>query len=676
MDLYRLNCSTINLFKAVVLKDGKALRSPELQDCQTSAVMHGVVFDPEAFVGRSLSEARELMNYAVTKYGVNMAKVNSTFYKRFSDVESRSELQLRLEQLLHYMSTYGRGIDREDITGYEPEYLKEVEIDVEHDLTYIGVLSVEELADKVKAMLTSGMALNEETQDDLMVIIEDCNLPIQSYLDQINNREIMCRLCKKFGLLPKNFDEFTRYLIYLGTGSTLLIKSRSMLAQLNWLDGFAYKRLEKAFNQYVNQFGVEMVAHNVTRYRKLYLVLRKHFTDKTIINRALKLSKRLYVPRKQSPLEHVMDLNVPLDKVQRSIGNAPIYKLIKIMNALMRYEKQDARYFKIRNGKSYLKLNDRKRRSLIEWTSKMARNTSIQEMIRSELKHRYGGWDKKIFYIPKGINYAVPTSGKDFVGTLPYMSSYEFKGKDVSLGVAWDTQADLDLHMMSLDGEHFGWNASHSGTVTFSGDMTHLNPVGYAAEFYKVKANELTSPMIVSVNDYWSQAEVKFDVFVTGASVDTYSKQGVATQIGAKSVLFHASVTPEEPSKTLMIVLPTKDGVKVGFVATNYGNTHVPGVDNATLKLIEIIRHQLDHTYMITDLIKLLGGQVVSDEDELEKLDFMKYTHNTQVVTKNGQAYVNFDFEAPEIINLSPDKLTQSTFTDLLKEPEGADNRG
>ena len=673
MTAYQLNKATIKLFKAVVLRDGNNEDTYGMESSRLTALSRGVVFDPEVFVGRSLSESRAIVSIAIDEYGVVMAKVNSTFYKRFSDVENRSELQLRIDQLAHYMSTYGRGIDRSDIVGYEPEYLKGLDIDVEHDLTYIESLSIEEIGEKVKNMLTSGMALDEDTQKNLITVIEECGLLVSDYLDKISNREFMCRMCKELNLLPKNFDEFTRYLIYLGTGSTLLIKSRAMLTELDWLDRDAHARQEKAFDQYVKQFGIETVAKNITRYRKLYLVLRKRFTDKTLINRAMKLSKRMYVPRKQSPLEHVMDLDVPLNAIRDSIANAPIYKLIKVMNAMIRRnDAPEARYFKIRNGKSYLKLkNNDWHPDLVNWTNKTQRKNLVQQMIVNELRTRYGDWSDKVFYIPDGVNYALPTSGKDFVGTLPYMSSYEFQGQDVSLGVAWDTPADLDLHMLSLSGEHYGWNSSYDGTVTYSGDMTHLNPYGHAAEFYKIKANDLTAPMIISVNDYWSDAEVKFDVFVTGANVDRDDRQGVATQIGPKSVLFHDKVSPQEMSKVLMIVLPTDDGVNIGFTATNFGNVRVPGVDDATTKLIEIFQHQLDNTYMVTDLIKLLGGHVISNEDELKNLLGSSARVHDRVVTKNGQGYyLQFNYDAPDIIDLSPDKLTQSTFTDLLKEPE------
>lgn len=682
MKFYQLNQATIKLFKSVLLKNGKQISPEKSREYRIEAIKHGIVIDPEVFVGRSLSEAREIVEDTIAEYGVNMLKVNSTFYKRFSDVEKRSSWDLYLDQALHYMSTYGRGIDRNDIIGYEPEQLTWLGADIADDLTCIEALTAEELADKVKNLLTSGMALSEETQGHLIVIINGCKLPVSEYLDQVSNREFMCRMCKELGLLPKSFDEFTRYLIYLGTGSTLLIKSRVVINSLGhldddrWYDDTShYAPLEKAFNQYVKTFGIERVAKNITRYRKLYLILRKHFDDKTLLNRALKLSKKLYVPRKQSPLEHVMDDDVDFDEIGNSLEKAPVYKLIKVMNAVKRYDQfAKARYFKIRNGKSWLKMNESSFKPSFttlpdlrlrgdSFNSKNQRAKYIQALINRELKDRYGDWSNKVFYIPDGVDYAVPTSGKDFVGTMPFMSVYDFKGENVSLGVAWDTQADLDLHMLSCN-QHYGWNGSYQGDVTFSGDMTHLNRYGYAAEFYKLSAGKIQSPMVVSVNDYYSDETIKFDVFVTGANVDRHVKQGVATQIGPKSVLFHDTISPFDASKMLMMVLPTKEGFKIAFTATSFGNTRVPGVDDSMKLLIDTFQHQIDHTFMLSDLIELLGGKIVSDKEGL-KAELVGHSHTT---VKTG--YVDIHFDAPEIINLSPDQLTQSTFTDLLKEPE------
>lgn len=674
--------ATIKLFKAVVEDkfSNLLIREPNLL---LDALKKGVLINPHVLDGRNEEQQKTIVKLAVWEYGVDTEKVNSTFYKRFSEVEGRSELQLRLEQLAHYMSTYGCGIDRNDIEIYEPEFLNDLHIDIKRELVYIDVITEAELADKVKRMLTSGIALSNGDQVMLSEIINGYHLTID-YVDQINNREYMCRMCEKLNLLPKNFDEFTRYLIYLATDSTLLIKSRDVLNHLGHLSDFGnsdsnYMMLEKTFERYVKIFGIEEVAKNITRYRKLYLVLRKHFEDKTLVNRALHLSKRLYVPRKQSVLDHVMTAET--DQVEKSLENASIYKIIKIMNAVRNYKTDPARYFRVRNGKSYLKVNpelpkDGFARIAFGMSSFVIsqRKAIITNLIKQELRQRLGDWSNKVFYIPKGVEYAVPTTAKNFIGGLPYMTTYDFEGKNVSLGIAWDEpETDLDLHMMSLSGHHYGWNDSYRGEVIYSGDMTHLNQYGHAAEFYKVPATSIKDPLVVTVNDYYSSSEVKFDVFVTGANVDTNIKQGVATQIGEKSVLFHSKVSNDDKSQTLMLVIPTKNGFKIAFTGDSYGNQQVPGVDNSTKLLIEILKNQAEQRFTINDLIKLLDGKIISSQSDLEMLkdDIAESAKVGDAFTgANNQLYAKFSVTTPEIIDLSPSKVAVSTFIDLLKEPE------
>lgn len=643
-------------FKAVVKrKDGFIL--PQAEQLSLRALSHGVVINPNVFAGRSEVEARYIVDSAIKLYGVNANKVNSTFYKRFSDVESRSELRLRFEQLLHYASTYGQDYP-EDVPGWEPEYLKDVDMEVLGSLTVIDTIEPSKLESKIKNILTSGIALSEETQHDLLTIIRGLNINLD-YIDKISNREFMCVLCKRLNLMPVNFDEFTRYLVYLLTNNTLLIKSKQTYAQVDYSEA-DYSRVEDTFEGYVKKFGIEKVAENITRYRKLYLIMRKHFGNKKTINKALKLSKKLYKPRKQSALEHVNDSSVTVEEVQKAAKNATVFKLIKVWNALKRYNTdQEANYYKIRNGKSYLKLNNSYHK---QKPTNRYRKTVV---IINELRSRLGNWSDRTFYIPKGVEYAVPTSGKDFIGSLPYMSSYTIKGA-ISLGIAWDKSADLDLHSFTLDGRHFGWNSSYRGDgITYSGDMTHLNQFGYAAEFYRLKPGSITDPLVVEVSDYASRGKVPFDVFVTNASVDKESKQGVATQITNDSFLFHDEVDKSGDSKVLMVVFPTSDGFKVALISANYGDVQVPGDNNAIPLLIDAIKHQLYGTVTMDSLVNILGGHVTDDED----------TFNQMKKAPTGLLYYVPvpGWEKPEkqtYIDLAPAAVTQSTFIDLLKESE------
>lgn len=665
----QLQEAIVDEFKAVLISDDKKRSSETNLDILQKALQHGVLINPECFIGHDEHNLKKLVDYIIGKYGVNANKLNSTFYKRFSDVKNRSELQLRTEQLLHYMSTYGSGYEGTNGHIYEPEFLRDIDLDVKHQLAYIDVITKEQLAEKVKNMLTSGIAFSELTQVHLEMMIEDLNLKID-YVDQISNREFMCRLCKKLGLLPQDFDEFTRYMIYLATGSTLLIKSKATYNQLA-MDVNDAVKLQCAFNQYVNTFGIEQVAKNITRHRKLYLLIRKHLINKKDLNKALKLSKKLYVPRKQSPLEHVLDPSVSMLEIEMAIKRAPIYKLVKVYNYVDRsMENEHARYFKIRNGKSFLKTNGNKPTGLIVEIKKH----QINQAIISELENRLGSWENKAFIMPKSVDYAVPTSAKDFIGSLPYMSKYHIKGKRLSFGVAWEQQADLDLHATTLDGGYVGWDGSFTDDgITFSGDMTQLNGYGYAAEFLSLNPEELKVPLIVSVEQFRNlDGLTKFDVFATGSPVKTNVKQGVATQIDSDSVLFHDEVSNDNLSKTLGVVIPTDDGgCDVVYTAVNYGNIRVPGVSDTTKKLISVLKNQASHTLMLSELIKLLGGRIVSSRESFKEVLVNGKRMMTQVVNdSNGKHCVVVDYKVPEYVDLQPDKVTASTFIDLLKEPE------
>lgn len=193
---------------------------------QYNLLKHGIVFDEKLFEFCSTSDLSLLASDANELYGFDATKMNSTFWKRFSDVESKSELELRLHQLVHYISTYGRGIVGQK-TGslnqqYEPEFLNHIDLEIKHELVYIAAYTPAEIEQKIKNMLTSGMALKQETINALINIIKVNSFNID-YVDDISNREFMCILCKELDLVPKNFDEFARCLNYIITGNTMLV---------------------------------------------------------------------------------------------------------------------------------------------------------------------------------------------------------------------------------------------------------------------------------------------------------------------------------------------------------------------------------------------------------------------------------------------------------------------
>lgn len=686
----------LSVFKGILVDThySYSQNNDEIFELQYDILKHGMVFDERLYKFYSLDDLSVLASDANALYGFDAVKMNSTFWKRFSDVESRSELELRLHQLVHYISTYGRGIVGQEInvsSGYEPESLKNIDLNIRHELVYIAAYTPAEIEQKIKNMLTSGIALKQKTIDALINIIRVNNFKID-YVDEISNREFMCILCSKLGLVPKNFDEFVRYLNYEITGNTMLVLKNidtyeAIDAGLGgWNENanatITRQAIANAIIEYEATFGIKSIAANIRRYHDFFVLIHKNLRireAKRILNRAFKLSKNPSLRHKRNKpiLDNVLSNSNSLGRIRDAASRATIYKLIKVINA-MSLEDTTPKLYRIRNGKSYFKTNDKAEK--------------VKQIMIDEIKDRLGDWENKVFYIPEGVDYALPTSEKTFVGTMPYLSSYEFNGENAVAGVAWEKECDLDLHSRFIDGESIGFNSYHKhGGIVFSGDMTHTNRYHYAAEFLKITQDAFETPAIINVNDFSGGKDAKIDVFVGSArDLDTRSSQGVATQLGDKSFMFKDKMNTR--NKNLMVVCPTDNGFKTIFVSFDFGNAIVSVADDASKKLTELLIKQADTAFSLKDLIQLLGGKIITDKSVFDRMqeqaDISKLTYaesqdkpTIKVDIKSIRKEMrkanfaplmvmdssnNDNVKETEYIDLTPSKLTSSSFVDLL----------
>ena len=98
------------------------------------------------------------------------AQLNSTFYKRWQDVVEKDRLQLFLDQIRHYASTYGTGFTQEG-NGYVPNDGAEAPDFSEY--TLIVPATEEELYRRCLALLQGGAALKSETVAPLCGFVTD-----------------------------------------------------------------------------------------------------------------------------------------------------------------------------------------------------------------------------------------------------------------------------------------------------------------------------------------------------------------------------------------------------------------------------------------------------------------------------------------------------------------------
>ena len=670
----------LKLFKSVVVKH-KA-RTTEKEYDESDLIKQGILIDPIIFDNLSSTEAEKITDDAISLFGANSTKLNSTFWKKFSDVASMSELELRIHQLLHYMSTYDRGIvGNESTTGlqaYEPDFLKDANIDVQHELVYISAITNDELKEEIKNMLTSGIALKQETNAALLRIIKIQNTKVD-FIDEIRNREFMCQLCKELGLVPSIFDEFMRYLNYLITNSTMLIvkDERSYYNIALELRNNSFRRVAvgNAIKFYAHKYGVEAIATGYRRYFKFFSVIHKFMAKdtRTIINRANKLSKKKKnrIPRGESVLDHLENTNFSLNAIKNAAAKATTFKIVKALNSL---KVDQPKLYRIRNGKTWLAMENK------------IRVDDIKNILLDEIKSRLD-WSDKVFYIPEGVDYAIPTSEKTFVGYMPYLSTFEFKGEDAIVGVAWEKECDLDLHTRLLNEISIGYESEHkSNGVLFSGDMTHTNENCYAAEFDHISHKDFDEPAIIDINNFRDGKDAKIDVFVGPDSVSTNKNQSIVNQLTAKSVLFKDKMDTYD--KTLMVVLPTQDGFKAIFTGFNFTNVRTPTNSDLSKTLTQVLIDQAENALSFKDLAIELGAKVVTSSKKFDRLQRpvqkpvkMISNKKTKSVSTKAGKYIKADgtitvptisenksSEKAEFVDLTPSKLTASIFIDLMTE--------
>jgi len=102
------------------------------------------------------------------------SELNKSFHKSWKKVQEAPIEQLVLEQLLHYMSTYGAqqlGIYSDD-TIFIP--FEELELDEEGGITFVVLkgLTKEDMAEKINKLVSSGIALSVNDLGNLIEVVK------------------------------------------------------------------------------------------------------------------------------------------------------------------------------------------------------------------------------------------------------------------------------------------------------------------------------------------------------------------------------------------------------------------------------------------------------------------------------------------------------------------------
>lgn len=561
---------TLKLFNAVLAKesDAKAFISED-----------GFMIEPDAVWAK-----KEIISY-YKKEKLNGNDLNKTFHKSWQKIKDSTRFQLLIEQINHYISTYGSNFQNEI---YIPNEILNVP-DLKLTFKVIKAYSIEEMQEKCLSLLKSGIALKEETVDDVLHILHNELEYDFTGKENIRNKEAIIKIADRYDIYPENPVEFFRYVIYKTTRTTLLIKSDDLIDEIK----------QSKFNPtyLFEKFELEKLAEIFNRFKPLFLAY-KNKAPKTI-NKISKLSKVYHQPLISNPLNNATNILLENSDLHW-LDNATPFALFKALSACYsRMYGQDTFVYRIRNGKS--------------WTKK-ATSTSVNELnydfILNYLKSKYNLSGKKM-YFPKDVEFALPISEKMFVGNIP--TGTRFYGDRLAIGIYWENvwgAYDLDLSGLNIAGK-IGWNASYNqneGLLMYSGDMTSA-PQGAVEYLYANKG--FVAPTLVMNNVFSGSSDCGYKIVIGKGDAVSYDYM-----MNPNNLFAEAQCNSVQKQTILGILLP-KDGRQC-FVLLNFGagHSHVSGSSEVSMMATQALYQQWYEPISFNKLVEELGATITSEKDD------------------------------------------------------------
>lgn len=635
--------ATIKLFKALTIKVRR--KKAPTKNLLERTIKKGFIFSPEVIY--NYSNYDELIKLVEEVFGITGEKLNASFHKSWKKVKEADIEQLIVEQIAHYLTTYGKedpdeymfqkeylenwGVDNlsERISSLEDFHtdktrdkdyiyipkeildIPEIKVD-EIKLVVIKGYTKQELKDKLLKLLNSGIALKEDTiQDvvDVALFVDVCGEDVAT----IKNREVRAILYDHLNLFPNNPVEFLRQICYVTTGKTLLIKSKGAIEELK---GATHARVVKYFEAYEREKGLEKLAEIFYRFKPIWLAFRTSRRLKTIINKIRKLAIHYHKPMPEDYLNNVTARikkgDISISKLNKELKRVNIFRKIRLAYALkFRTKDVDSILYRIRNGKSYATdfyFGDKERaRTILSLVL-----DSITEDIKKNVR------SKKI-YIPRYIHYSLPSTEKQFTGNFP-SGTYISIPRDMIVGVYWRNirpyMIDLDLSLVSKS-KKYGWDAGYGneeGNILYSGDITNA-PTG-ATELFFVK-RQLKDSFILFLNYYNYNAEIKvpFKIIIAKEKTKDFGKNYMVNPNNLISVV-QSEISQKQ--KILGLLITTMKESRFYFAETSIGRS----ITSRNSEVAENSRKYLMNFYQnsieLKDILSKSGAKFIDDKEKAD----------------------------------------------------------
>lgn len=563
---------TLQLFNAVLAK--KTDEKPFISN-------DGFIIEPDALWAK-----KDIIKY-YSKEKLNGNDLNKTFHKSWKKIKNSTRWELLVDQIEHYFSTYGSNFQDEIYIPNEVLNIPEMKL----TFKVIKAYSVDEMTEKCLSLLKSGIALKEETINDLLYILNKELDYKFTGKENIRNKEAIIKIADLYKIYPENPVEFFRYVIFKTTATSLLIKNNTLIESIK----------ESKFNpsDLFENFGLERLAEIFNRFKPLFLAYKSK--SPKAINKISKLSKTYHKPLVSNKLNNATHIILDENDLHW-LDNATPFALFKALSACyLRMYGQDTFVYRVRNGKSWVKTG---------------KNSSVNEMnfefILTYLKSRFD-LSGKSFYFPENVEFGLPTSEKMFVGNIP--TGTRFSGEKLAVGIYWKDAwgaYDLDLSALNIGGKT-GWNAAYNqenGNLMYSGDMTSA-PNGAVEYLYANRG--LNIPTLIMNNVYGGSAECGYKIVI--GKGDVISRDYM---MNPNNLFAEVRCNSVQRQTILGMLLPK--GEKQTFVLLNFGAGHsnVSGNTEIAVMATNALYQQWYEPISFNDLVQELGATVTTEKSEAD----------------------------------------------------------
>jgi len=585
--------------------------------------------DPDTVNGYAMQKGYvvhpDVCNKHVLKFVKDVAvNPNATFYKTVEDVVSKDRFQLLIDQIVHYMTTYGTDFSLGN--GFVPNDMDFSEVPDWTQFKAINPVSESELYDKCFGMLASGIALNKNTMtalaDYAVAYCTDNGTVID--IDSVKNREAQVYICDRLGIFPRNPMTLFRLIMFKTTEDSMVVKNSETFEKIT--SG------KNAFDMSVLDYGqVAGLSTLFYRFKMLFCALKKnHPANAAVVNRIRKLAVTYHKPLAKGFWQTVFDTDYTEDELRSHTGELTAYKKVSLLNLCNRRMRQvPMQMYTIRNRKVFIRENYCPKTSVerITLLSKVLTDSIVDTLRRHSTKtvvDEESDETTRPAIVPvvvktaKDVTVPLPVSEKAFIGNYPRGTRYRMTENNF-IGCYWRNEwgtMDYDLSFLDEHMRKVGWNSGFyddEKKVVFSGDMTNADPE--ATELLFIRKDCPNG--FVTVNQYCGDSKSKFRMIFGQENIKHMRRDYM---VDPNSIRLDVEIEHEN-CRDISVGIVNADAFTL--INTNNGNSAVSYHDAWTSKKLDSLILESECFTDSTPLLERAGFRIVGpDYDGEVDIDF------------------------------------------------------